>query len=83
MKKISQVFIMYKLLKIIYILTEYADGFWFKCSAIDEITFEPQDSHQSELTLDDYKFDEVIINNGNIEMLIEKTKQVLIKHKIL
>ena len=36
-----------------------------------------------ELALDDYKFDEVIINNGNIEMLIEKVKQVLIKHKIL
>ncbi len=68
----------------IYILTEYADGAGSSVSAtIDEITFEPQDSHQSELALDDYKFDEVIINNGNIEMLIEKVKQVLVKHKIL
>lgn len=68
----------------IYMLTKYADGTGLSVSAvIDELTFEPQDSHQSELALDDYNFDEIIINDGNIEMLIEKVKQVLVKHKIL
>lgn len=40
-------------------------------------------SHSSETQLDDYKFDYVIDNNGTIEELIDKVKEVLIKENIL
>ena len=33
-------------------------------------------NHPSETALDNYKFDEVIENNGSIEELIEKVKQL-------
>ena len=39
--------------------------------------------HTSETALDDHSFDEVIDNNGTMQELIEKVKQILIKHKIL
>jgi hypothetical protein len=40
-------------------------------------------THPSETALDDAKFDYVIDNNGTIEELIEKVKEILIKEKIL
>ena len=40
-------------------------------------------NHPSETSLDDYNFDYVIDNNGTIEELIEKVKEVLIKEKII
>lgn len=50
----------------------------------EHIEFEEADDHESETQMDSYtEFDEVIINNGSIEDLIEKIKQVLIKHKIV
>jgi len=39
--------------------------------------------HESETALDDYKFDYVIENNGTIEDLIIKVKEILIKEEIL
>lgn len=39
--------------------------------------------HESETALDDAHFDYVIDNNGTIEELIEKVKQILIKEKII
>lgn len=42
------------------------------------------DKHPSETALDNFKgFDEVIYNDGTIEELIEKVREVLIKHKII
>jgi hypothetical protein len=40
-------------------------------------------SHPSETALDDSKFDYEIINNGSIEDLIEKVKEILIKENII
>lgn len=39
--------------------------------------------HPSETGLDDYKFDYVIDNNGTIDELIEKVKEILIKEKVI
>lgn len=39
--------------------------------------------HESETALDDYEFDYVIENNGTIDDLIEKVKEILIKEKVL
>jgi hypothetical protein len=39
--------------------------------------------HESEIALDDAKFDYEIINDGTIEDLIEKVREILIKEKIL
>jgi len=39
--------------------------------------------NESETALDDYKFDYVIENNGTIEDLIIKVKEILIKEEIL
>lgn len=39
--------------------------------------------HPSESALDNYKFDYVIDNNGTIEELIKKVKEILIKEKII
>lgn len=41
------------------------------------------DTHASETSLDNYQFDEVIINDSSIEDLVKKVKQVLIKHNII
>jgi hypothetical protein len=41
------------------------------------------ESHISETALDDYTFDYTIDNNGTIEELIEKVKEILIKEKII
>lgn len=40
-------------------------------------------AHESETSLDDYEFDYVIDNNGTIEDLIVKVKEILIKEKII
>ena len=40
-------------------------------------------THPSETALDNAKFDYIIDNNGTIEELIEKVKEILIKEKIL
>lgn len=43
-----------------------------------------EDIHPSETALDNFKgFDEVIINDGTIEELIEKVRKILIKYKYL
>jgi hypothetical protein len=42
-----------------------------------------KDEHPSETALDDYKFDYTIDNNGTIEELIEKVKELLIKLNII
>ena len=47
------------------------------------IGFDPFNEHISETALDSAEFDEVIINNGSIEELIEKVKAILIKYKII
>jgi hypothetical protein len=39
--------------------------------------------HPSETALDDAEFDHVIENNGTIERLVEKVKEILIKEKII
>lgn len=49
----------------------------------DQITFDSSDNHPSETSLDLYEFDEVIINDGDIDSLIEKVRKVLNKHKIV
>lgn len=43
----------------------------------------PETEHISETALDSAEFDEVIINNGSIEELIDKVKVILIKYKII
>jgi len=40
-------------------------------------------NHPSETSLDNYAFDYVIDNNGTIEELIQKVKEILIKEKII
>lgn len=42
-----------------------------------------EDEHESETALDNATFDHVIVNDGTIEDLTEKVKQILIKEKIL
>lgn len=39
--------------------------------------------HESETALDNEKFDYIIDNNSNIETLIEKVKEILIKEKVI
>ena len=39
--------------------------------------------HESETALDDYQFDEYIDNNGTIDELIEKVKEMLIRRKLI
>lgn len=43
----------------------------------------PLSYHPSETSLDDAEFDYEILNNGSIEDLIEKVKQILIEQKII
>jgi len=43
----------------------------------------PISTHPSETSLDEYPFKYIVENNGTIEELIEKIKQILIKEKIL
>lgn len=49
----------------------------------NEITCPNQSKHPSETSLDDYSFDYVIDNNGTIEELIHKVKEILIKEGII
>ena len=42
----------------------------------------PMNEHESEIALDNAEFDYTIENDGTIEDLIEKVKQILIKEKI-
>jgi hypothetical protein len=44
---------------------------------------DPKNIHPSETALDDAKFDYEIINDGTIEDLIEKVKEILIKENII
>ncbi|KAF5080352.1 hypothetical protein DSECCO2_119940 [anaerobic digester metagenome] len=56
--------------------TGYSFGAWFEeISKIKE--------HESETALDDYEFDYIIYNNGTIEELIVKVKEILIKEEII
>lgn len=49
-----------------------------------DIELYKQLTHYSEIALDDYKdFDYIIYNNGTLEDLIEKVKQILIKENII
>lgn len=43
----------------------------------------PTNQHESETALDDYEFDYMIDNNGTIENLIEKVRQILITEGLL
>lgn len=43
----------------------------------------PINNHPSEVSLDKYNFDHVITNNGSIEELVEKVKDILQFHKII
>jgi hypothetical protein len=45
--------------------------------------FLKENAHQSEIALDQHQFDYEIINDGSIEDLIEKVKEILIKEKII
>lgn len=49
----------------------------------DEIKLYIEDEHESETALDNAEFDYVIDNNGTIEELIEKVREILIKEKII
>lgn len=44
---------------------------------------DPKNQHPSETALDDAEFDYEIINDGSIEDLVEKVKEILIKENIL
>ena len=44
---------------------------------------ESKDQHESETEIDNEEFDYVIDNNGTIEELIEKVREILIKEKLL
>lgn len=70
----------------IWTITEYIDGKGSEASVcVDELDFEGPDSHPSERALDDRwdYFDEIIINDGDLEKLITTVEKVLIKHKII
>ena len=47
------------------------------------LEFDPSDKHPSETSLDDYKFDEIIINNGNKDDLRKQVKEILKKYNII
>jgi len=67
-------------------LTEYADGRGISLSGYFDpksFRFDDSDNHPSETALDDYVFDEVIINDGDIDSLKEKIKSILEKYKII
>ncbi len=49
-----------------------ADGYKYKSTLIKE----HKEEHSSETALDDYQFDHVIDNNGSIEELVKKVKQL-------
>ena len=55
-----------------YPLKAYADTHWLIIN-----------NHPSETALDNYNFDYIIDNNGTIEELIKKVKEILIKENIL
>jgi hypothetical protein len=65
------------------------NGFYNVINNIDEVILVHknqiilQDEHSSETALDDYKFDHYIDNDGTIEELIIKVKEILIKEKII
>lgn len=51
---------------------------------INRSSLESTDTHESEIALDNYtEFDYIIENNGTIEELIEKVREILIKEKII
>jgi hypothetical protein len=45
--------------------------------------FLKENAHQSEIALDDHQFDYEIINDGSLEDLIEKVRQILLTEKII
>ena len=49
----------------------------------DKLGFLTENEHESETALDNANFDYIIFNNGSIEELIEKVKEILIKEKII
>lgn len=68
----------------IWSLSNYADGMGSQVEAFKhEIVFDGSDGHPSETALDDYVFDELIINDGDKDSLKNKIKSILEKHKIL
>lgn len=68
-------------------LSEYADGKGSRVSGYlneKDVVFEPSDNHLSETALDYYPhFDEVIINDGDIDSLNGKVKEILKKYNII
>lgn len=47
------------------------------------VTELPESNHESETALDNFKLDYTLDNNGTLEELIEKIRQILIKEQIL
>lgn len=69
-----------------WIITEFADGSGSTIQGhinLHQLRFDDSDNHPSETALDNYDFDEVVINDGDIESLKEKIKSILVKHKII
>lgn len=58
-------------------------GHLYSSDKVLPISANPNDQHPSETALDDYQFDHVIPNNGTIEELVDRVKQILIKEQIL
>lgn len=67
-----------------YSLSQHSDGTGTQIETSQEgIEFDFTDAHPSEIALDNYEFDEVIINDGNVESLSQKVKEILLKYKII
>jgi hypothetical protein len=67
---------------------ESRDGFVIRVNRPSFVNYkgvqvEVFDVHPSETALDDHTFQYTILNNGTIEELIEKVKEILIKEKII
>jgi len=61
---------------------EEREGITIRVTRPDILSFEAM-LHPSETALDDAKFDYEIINDGNIEDLVDKVKEILIQEKII
>lgn len=66
-------------------ITEKRDGSGASIAGniFKNLEFDPSDKHPSETSLDDYEFDEIIINNGNKENLKNRVKEILKIYGIL
>jgi hypothetical protein len=69
----------------VWSLSQYKDGTGSQIEGdiMYCLKFNESDNHISETALDSYEFDEVIINDGELNNLIKKVEQILIKWKII